>query len=91
MAKGVVLWQSTDVWVTQQHGNLPESILPAGRAVSTRGITLEMSGGRQGHRVAAGAAGVMLVALAGPLLLQTRLAAVCPLPGMFLFPDMPSA
>ena len=44
------------------------------------------SGGRQGRRGGAGAAGVMLVALVGLLLLQTRLAAVCPLPGMFLFP-----
>ena len=46
----------------------------------------ETSGGEQGHRVVAGAAGVTLVALAGLLLLQTRLAAVCPFWACFFPP-----
>ena len=90
----MVLWQSREVWVTRQHGNLQEPILPAGRAVSTCDIKVkETSGGEQGHRVVAGAAGVTLVALAGLLLLQTRLAAVCPFWACFFPPpitDTPS-
>ena len=82
--------QSTEIWVTQQHRNL-QWILPVGSAVNTCDIKAsETAGGRKGRSVVAGASGVILVALAHLVLLQTRLAAVCPLPGTFLFFASPS-
>lgn len=66
-------------------------ILPVGSAVNTCNIKAsETAGGWKGRGAVAGASGVILVALARLLLLQTHLAAVCPLPGTFLFLFSPS-